>query len=304
MSKVALRSLAVALLAAAPLRSAPGPTKVIGVSLLTLQHQFYRDLRAGLEEKAAVYGWEIEVVAGEFDAARQERQLDGFIARRVDAIVLAPCDSVGIGAGIERANQAGIPVFTADIASTSSAGKVVAHVASDNHRGGRGAGELMVKALGGQGDIVLVTHPGVTSVLDRVRGFKEVVAGAKGIRIVAEVPAWGQRARAASVVEDLLQRLPAVRGIFAINDDSALGAAAAVAAAGKAGRIVIVGYDASPEARQAMRRGLLHGDVVQHPHKIGVLTAEAVRDHLAGKRVPPFIAVETRILTAADVRRQ
>ncbi|HYD40312.1 MAG TPA: substrate-binding domain-containing protein [Anaeromyxobacter sp.] len=298
-----LRCLALALLVAAPIRSAPRPRKVIGVSLLTLQHQFFRDLRTGLEEKAVEYDWDVVVVAGEFDASRQARQVDDFLARHVDAIVVAPCDSVEIGAPIERANKAGVPVFTTDIASTSRLGKVVAHVASDNYAGGRRAGALMVKALGGRGDVVLVTHPGVTSVIDRVRGFKDVVANARGIRILAEVPAWGQRARAAEVVEDLVARLPEVRGVFAINDDSALGALAAVTAAGKAGKVVIIGYDATPEAREAIGRGHLYGDVVQYPYKIGALTIQAVRDHFAGRRVPAFIPVETGVYTVEDARK-
>jgi ribose transport system substrate-binding protein len=302
MSGIALRCLALALLAAAPSRSTAKPTKVVGVSLLTFQHQFFQELRAGIEEKAKDYGYEVIVVSGEFDAARQANQLDDFIARRVDAIIVAPCDSVGIGASIEQANKAGIPVFTTDIASTSSVGQVVAHVASDNYLGGRRAGELMVKALGGQGDIVLITHPGVTSVIDRVRGFKDVVAKAKGIRILAEVPAWGQRAKAASVMEDLLARLPDVRGVFGINDDSALGALAAVTAAGKAGKIVIVGYDGTPEAREAMKKGLVYGDTIQYPRKMGELTLGAVHDHFAGKKLPAWIPVETGVFTAQDAR--
>jgi ribose transport system substrate-binding protein len=211
---------------------------------------------------------------------------------------------VEVGSPIERANKAGIPVFTTDIASTTRLGQVVAHVASDNYLGGRRAGALMVKALGGRGDVVLVTHPGVTSAIDRVRGFKDVVATAAGIRILAEVPAWGQRARAAEVVEDLIAQLPDVRGVFGINDDSALGALAAVTAADKAGKIVIVGYDGTPEAREAIRRGVLYGDVVQYPHRIGALTIGAVHDHLAGKKVPRYLPVDTGVFTAEDARRE
>lgn len=300
----ALRRLALTLLVLCSPPAHARPTRVIGVALLTLQHEFFRELRAGIEQQAKEHGYEVVVVAGEFDAARQARQLDALIDRRVDAIIVAPCDSVEIGASIERANQAGIPVFTTDIASTSSVGRVVAHVASDNHLGGRRAGELMVKALGGRGDIVLVTHPGITSVIDRVNGFKEVVATASGIRILAEVPAWGQRARATAVVEELLARLPSVRGVFAINDESALGAIAAVTAAGRARSVVIVGYDATPEAREAIRRGVLHGDVVQYPRRIGALSVGAVRDHFAGRKVPAYIPVDTGVFTAEDARKE
>jgi ribose transport system substrate-binding protein len=277
--------------------------KVIGVSLLTLQHQFYQDLKAGLDKEAQKNGYELLITAGEFDPAKQANQLDDFIVKKVDAIIVAPCDSAGIGASIEQANKANIPVFTADIASTSNVGKVVSHIASDNYLGGKKAGELMVKALGGKGDVVLITHPGVTSVIDRVRGFKDVVSRAKGIRILAEVPAWGQRAKAASVMEDMLVKLPDVKGVFGINDDSALGALASVEAAGKAGKIVIVGYDATPEAREAMKKGFIYGDTIQYPTKIGELTMAAVRDHFAGKKVRPLVPVEVGVFTAADARK-
>ena len=275
----------------------------IGVTLLTRTHPFYQDLEAGLQEAAKANGYTLLVTAGEFDVAKQKDQVQDFIVRKVDAIIVCPVDSRGIGPAIRKANEAKIPVFTADIASTSSVGKVVAHVASDNYLGGRKAGELMVKALNGQGDIVLITHPGVTSVIDRVRGFKDVVARARGIRILAEVPAWGQRAKAASVMEDLLVRLPNMRGVFGINDDSALGALSAVTAAGKAGKIVIVGYDATAEAREAMRRGLIYGDTIQYPRKMGELTISAVRDHFGGKKLPAWIPVETGVFTAADAQK-
>ncbi len=303
MSKTrAFLAIALSLLALAPVEG-QAKGKVIGVSLLTLQHQFYQDLKAGLEQKAKENGYELVVTAGEFDPAKQANQLDDFIVKKVDAIIVAPCDSAGVGASIEQANKAGIPVFTADIASTSATGKVVSHVASDNYLGGKKAGELMVKALGGQGDVVLITHPGVTSVIDRVRGFKDVVAKAKGIRILAEVPAWGQRAKAASVMEDMLVKLPNLKGVFGINDDSALGALAAVEAAGKAGKIAIVGYDATPEARDAMKKGFLYGDTIQYPKQIGELTMGAVKDHFGGKKVSAVIPVEVGVFTAADAQK-
>src|SRR5438094_822205 len=94
--------------------------KRIGVTLLTEQHGFYQALRAGLEQSAGDRGYQLFVTSGEFDAARQANQVDEFIAQKVDAIVLCPCDSRAVGASIAQANQAGIPVFTADIANASS----------------------------------------------------------------------------------------------------------------------------------------------------------------------------------------
>ncbi len=274
-------------------QSAPaGDAKTIGVTLLTVQHQFYQDLRAGLEEEAKSLGYKLIITTAEFDSARQANQIDQFIVQKVDAIVVCPCDSRSVGASIVSANEAGIPVFTADIANMSPLGKVVAHVASDNRQGGRVAAKLMAEALDGAGKVAILTHPEVTSVMDRVAGFKEGLADHSEIEIVAELSAEGKRDRAVRVTEDLLQSHRDLAGIFAINDDSALGALAAVEAAGKAKQITIVGYDATPEAREKIKSGAIYGDVIQNPRQIGKLTIQTIHDALQGRKVPAVIPVE------------
>ena len=147
-------------LAAFPALAAP---KTIGVTLLTREHQFYRDLEAALVSEAQKFGYKVTVTAGEFDAGRQAAQIDDFISRKVDALVVAPCDSLAVGSSIAAANKAGIPVFTVDIANLSIQGKVVAHVASDNTEGGRQAGMLMAKALNGRGKVVILNLPRLKS---------------------------------------------------------------------------------------------------------------------------------------------
>lgn len=256
--------------------------KRIGVTLLTAQHAFYQDLRAGLEAGAAARGYQLLVTTGEFDAARQANQIDEFLVQKVDAIVVSPCDSRSVGASIAQANAAGIAVFTADIASTSELGQVVAHVASDNREGGRKAAALMLEALGGAGEVAILSHPEVTSVSDRVAGFKEALAAHPQVRIVAELSAEGKRDKAVKVMEDLLQSHPKLDGVFGINDDSALGALAAIEAAGRLGQVKIVGYDATPEARAKIETGAIYGDVVQDPRRIGELTIEALETYFAG----------------------
>jgi ribose transport system substrate-binding protein len=265
------------------------PAKRIGVTLLTVQHGFYQALRTGLEDAAAAHGYELLITSGEFDAARQANQIDEFIVQKVDAIVVCPCDSRSVGASIAQANEAGIPVFTADIANASPLGEVVAHIASDNHAGGRKAADLLLQALDGHGRVAILSHPEVSSVRDRVDGFKERMAENRGIEIVAELSAEGKRDKAVSVMEDLLQSHPDLNGVFAINDDSALGALAAVEAAGKLGVIQIVGYDATPEARAKIDDGALYGDVVQDPKRIGGLTIEAIASHFRGE--PPAAVI-------------
>ena len=276
--------------------------KTIGVTLLTKQHIFYQDLEKGLLAEAGKTGYQVTVLAAEFDPAKQANQVEDFIAKKVDAIVISPCDSHGVGAAISEANRAHIPVFTADIANLSKEGKVVAHIASDNVEGGRQAGELLAEAISRKGNIAVINHPTVASVLDRVKGFKEVIAKYPDINIVADVSASGQRANAMKVAEDILQKHTDLVGIFGINDDSALGALAAVSAAGKKGKIAIVGYDATPEAKKAIADGGMYGDAVQYPVAIGTLTIRTIADYFAGKPVREYIPVDVGSWTRADTR--
>ncbi|MGE5529477.1 MAG: substrate-binding domain-containing protein [Patescibacteria group bacterium] len=269
----------------------------IGVALLTREHRFYQELEAGLRRQAYLTGYRLTVCYGEFDHIRQSAQVASLIAKKVKALIVAPCDSIAIGQSIIRANKAGIPVFTVDIANLSGKGRVVSHIASDNREGGRLAGTLMAEALKGAGKVVVINHPNVTSVMDRVRNFKEYLRAYPRIEIVADIPAWGQRDRAMAIMEDLLLMLPELKGVFAINDDSALGAATAIEAAGRGGEIVIVGYDGTPEAQRAIDEGRIYGDVIQYPQEIGRLAMIAVRDHFAGRRVQPHIPVPVGVYT-------
>jgi ribose transport system substrate-binding protein len=108
--------------------------KRIGVTLLTREHEFYRDLEAGLKDAADKQGYQLTVTSGDFDLAKQQSQIENFVVQKMDAIIVCPADSKGIGPAIEQANSAGIPVFTADIAAQG--GRVVSHVASDNLQAG------------------------------------------------------------------------------------------------------------------------------------------------------------------------
>jgi len=278
----------------------PAAKVVVGVSLLTRTHPFYQELEAGLREAADQRGWELIVQAGEFDVAKQKDQVQEFLVRKVDAIIISPCDSQSIGTSVQAANAAGIPVFTSDIAVLASEARVECHVASDNVEGGRLAGEAMAEALGGQGSVAIIDHPEVESVIQRVAGFEEAIGSHAGIEIVAKLPGRGVKDVAFRTAEDILLAHPELDGIFGINDDSALGALAAVEKAGRAGRVTIVGFDAIPEAREAIAAGRLHADVIQQPGLIGRKTIEAVADHLAGKPVPPSVLIPCDLYTQAS----
>jgi ribose transport system substrate-binding protein len=280
---------------------AAGGTR-IGVSIQNREAQFYQDMESGMKSAAAKHGYTVDVVDASRDNAKQQSQVEDFISRKVAAIVLTPYDSQAIGSAIVEANKAGIPVFTADIANTSSQGTVVSHIASDNVQGGAQAAKLMCAALHGSGQVAILDEPEVTSVQDRVKGFRAGLSGCPGVTVVADIDGGGERAKASSATEDILQAHKALAGIFGINDDSALGAATAVDAAGLTGKIAVIGYDATPEARAAIKAGTMYGDAIQHPDEIGAKTIDAIALSFAGKVVPKRIAVPVGTFTKADAK--
>lgn len=281
--------------------AAPG-AKTIGVSIQDSEAQFYQSMEAGMQAEAAKYGYKVTFVDANRDSSKQQSQVEDFISKKVDAIVLTPADSQAIGSAIAEANNANIPVFTADIASTSKQGKVVSHIASDNVQGGEQAGKLMCKATGGSGSVAIIDQPEVTSVQDRVKGFKTALAqNCPNVKIVADVDAGGTRDKASSDMGDILQAHKDLKGVFGVNDDSALGAMTAVRAAGLSG-IAIVGYDATPEARTAIKNGQMAGDAIQSPDTIGKLTIDAIHDYFGGKKVPARIEVPVGTYTKANAK--
>ena len=268
--------------------------KTIGVTLLTRAHVFYKDLEEGLKNEAAKFGFELIITSGDFDLGKQNNQLEDFITRKVDAIIVCPVDSRGVGPAIKKANEAKIPVFTADIASQE--GEVVCHVASDNVAGGRLAGEYLAKQLKGKGNVAIIGQPTVTSVLDRTQGFKEAIAKYQDIKIVADMNAEGVRDKAMQVTSDILQAHPDLDGIFGINDDSALGALDAVQQY-KRMNVKIVGYDATPPAIDAIIKDTpLKADVIQYPKKIGETTIDKIKEYFSGVQVPKVVPVEVGIV--------
>jgi ribose transport system substrate-binding protein len=269
-------------------------SKTIGVSLLTRQHVFYKDLEEGLNTAAAKEGYELVLTSGDFDLGKQSSQIEDFITRKVDAIIISPVDSRGIGPAIRKANDANIPVFTADIAAQE--GNVVSHIASDNVAGGRLAGEYLAKILSGKGNIAVIDQPTLTSVLDRVQGFKDAIAKYPDMKIVADVNGEGRRDKAIEVASDILQAHHDLNGIFGINDDSALGALDAVQQFNRKD-VNIVGYDATPPAVDAiLKETALKADVIQYPKKIGETTIGEIKQYFSGTSVPKVVPVEVGIV--------
>ncbi|MCW3051033.1 MAG: hypothetical protein JWN14_203 [Chthonomonadales bacterium] len=274
--------------------------KTIGVSVLTLENPFFKIMGDAMKAEGEKNGFEVIVTSGEQDAAKQKDQVSDFITKKVSAIVLCPCDSRSIGTAIVAANNAHIPVFTADIASLDKVGTVVSHIATDNYEGGKLAGKAMIEALNGKGKVAIIDYPEAESVIQRTKGFKEVLAGAPGLQIVAQLDGRAHRDDSYKVAQDILQKNSDLAGIFCINDPTAFGAIAAIEKAGRQGKVKIISFDGQLEAKQAVKDGKIYAEPIQYPDKIGQMTIQSIVKYMAGDTVKTPVLIPTTLYTKAD----
>jgi ribose transport system substrate-binding protein len=277
---------------------------VIGVSLLTQDDEFYKALKKGLEDQASVDKVTVKIESADKDLSKQVNQVQDFVTQGVDAIIVCPVDSQGIGSAIADANSHKIPIFTADIASKS--GTVVCHIASDNVQGGSLDGDYVGKTLlKGKGNVAIIDLSTITSVQDRVKGFKDAISKYPGIKIVADVDVpYAKRENALQKATDLLTSHPDIDVIFGINDPVALGTLSSLKEANNT-KTLVVGFDAVPEAQNYISSGTsqLKADAIQYPDLIGKTTVDTVVNALNGNKVPATIAVPTGLVTADSFKK-
>ena len=180
-------------------------------------------------------------------------------------------------------------------------------MATDNYAGGRQAGVAMLEALGGRGGKILILSFDVAaSCLARVKGFREVIdahnthrPNAK-IEIVAELPGEAAREPSLRGTADTLEKNPDLVGVFAINDPSALGAVAAIEAAGKQDQIKVIGFDGQKIGRQAIKEGKIYADPIQFPKKMGSLAVQQMVKYFDGEVPPAQIPIATSLYRKAN----
>ena len=292
--------LTLALTAAFSLAAGMASAKSIGISVLTLQNPFFKVIVDNVTAEAAKSGYDVLAVSAEFDPGAQNNQVNDFIVKKVDAIILTPADSKAVAPAIKKATEAGIPVFTADIACMADDCGVVAHIATDNYAGGRQAGKAMHEALGGKGKVAIIDHPEVESVILRTKGFQDELKELNsGIEIVGSWPGKGSKDVSFSVAQEILQAHGDLNGFFCINDPSALGALAALEIAKKTD-VKIVGFDGMPEGKQAIKEGKIFADPIQYPDKIGQITVQTIMQYFAGEKVEPQVLIPTGLYYKAD----
>jgi ribose transport system substrate-binding protein len=277
---------------------------------MTSENPFFVELAQAAAAEAAQNGFTVELVSGDKKAENQARQVQDFISKKVDAILLTPCNAQLVSAPIKEANKAGIPVFTADTGCLDPSAKVVSHVATDNYSGGKQAGHAMIEALDGRGGKILILSFDVAqSCLARVKGFREVINAhneAKAdslIQIVAELPGEASREPSSRATADTLEKNGDLVGVFAINDPSALGAVAAIEAASKQSQIKVIGFDGQKIGKQAIKEGKIYADPIQFPKKMGRMIVQQMVKYFDGETPPPLIPIPTSLYRRADAEK-
>jgi ribose transport system substrate-binding protein len=274
--------------------AAPGAVTV-GLSISTMNNPFFVALRDGAQAEAKRIGINLITVDAQNDAAKQIAGVEDLIQKRVPVILLNPTDSDAVANVVKEATAAGIKVISLDRAVNGAT--VSSHIASDNAVGGRMAGDYLLKQLGDKGNLVeLEGIPGSSAARERGAGFAAAIADKPGVKLVAEQPANFDRAQGLSVMENILQGTQDIQGVFAQNDEMALGAQRAIAEAGLK-HVLIVGFDATPDAIAAVKAGTLAATVQQKPDLIGKLGVDTAKLLIDGKSVAPNIPVPLALVT-------
>jgi ribose transport system substrate-binding protein len=267
----------------------------VGLSISTMNNPFFVALRDGAQAEAKAVGINLITVDAQNDAAKQIAGVEDLIQKKVPVILLNPTDSDAVANVVREATAAGIKAISLDRAVNGA--QVSSHIASDNAAGGRMAGEFLLRKLGGEGNLVeLEGIPGSSAARERGKGFESAIAGKPGVKLVTEQPANFDRAQGLSVMENILQGNKDIQGVFAQNDEMALGAQRAIEEAGLK-NVAIVGFDATPDAVAAVKAGKLAATVQQKPELIGKLGVDTAKLLIDGKPVDRNIPVPLALIT-------
>jgi ribose transport system substrate-binding protein len=265
---------------------------------------FYLTMKKGAEAAGKKLGVKV-VFTGSTSAFSPNTQipfLNGAIARKPDAILIAPTDKTALIAPIQRAISAGIPVVTVDTFITRPI--AVTNVSTDNLAGGRAAADALVKAIGGSGDVAAISvNPGISTTDQRAQGFAAELKKYSKVKYLGVQYCNDDQTKASNQTSALLNGHPNLKGIFAMNVVSGNGVTAAVTAAGKAGKVKLVEFDAGPPQVQALKKGTIDALVAQYPYGIGQLGVQLAYKYVTGKRagIKKHYGTGSAIVTRANV---
>jgi len=263
----------------------------IGFSVSTLNNPFFVTLTEGAEEKAEEAGVELIVVDAGDDVAKQASDIEDLISRNISVLIVNPVDSDAVAPAVEDAIEAGIRVIAVDRAVNNV--EVDTTIASDNVAGAEMATEYLVELVGEGGMVAeLEGVPGASATIDRGTGFNNIAS--EMLEVLSSQTANFNRAEGMTVMENILQAHPDLQGVFAHNDEMALGAIEAIEASGR--DIVVIGFDATDDALVSVAAGIMSATVAQQPDLMGATAVEVALRLIDGESVEREMPVAVELV--------
>ncbi|MCI8722605.1 MAG: D-ribose ABC transporter substrate-binding protein [Ruminococcus sp.] len=264
----------------------------IGLSVSTLNNPFFVSLAEGAEAAAEKEGVKLAVADAGDDSAKQQNDIEDLISRNVSVLIVNPVDSDAVAPAVQNALSQGIKVISVD--RVVNGVDVHCQIASDNVAGAKMATEYLIEQIGKGAKVAeLEGVPGASATIDRGAGFHE--AADKDLDVVASQSANFDRAEGMTVMENILQSDSSIKGVFAHNDEMALGALQAIAATRK--DIKVVGFDATDDAVNEVEAGRMTATVAQKPELMGETAVLTAIKLIAGEEVEKSLPVEVELVT-------
>lgn len=262
----------------------------IGFSVSTLNNPFFVTLSEGAKEKAEEEGAELIVVDAGDEAAKQASDIEDLISKNISVLIVNPVDSDAVAPAVKDAVSKGIKVISVD--RVVNGVDVDCAIASDNVAGAEAATEYLVSLIGEGAKVAeLEGVSGASATIDRGQGFHNVADDK--LNVVSKQTANFNRSEGMTVMENMLQADSGIQGVFAHNDEMALGAIEAIGNR----NIVVVGFDATDDALNAVKSGKMAATVAQKPDLMGATAVETALKILNGESVEKEIPVEVELIT-------
>ncbi|GAA0365928.1 hypothetical protein GCM10010319_49800 [Streptomyces blastmyceticus] len=266
----------------------------LGLALSTMNNPFFVGIKEGAQAEAKARGLKINITDAQNDPTQQINQMETFTSQNVKAAVINPVDSDAAVPAVGVANRADVPVISID--RGVNGGKVGSTIASDNVAGGRLAAKALAEAVGGKGKVAFLEGlPGTSAARERGKGFEEGIRAWPGIEVVARQPADFDRTKGMDVMANMLQAHGDIAGVFAANDEMALGASKALGSA--SGKVKVVAFDGTPDGIAAVRDGALTATVAQQPRLLGKQAVDWAVRAAEGKPLPREVKVPVVLVT-------
>lgn len=276
-------------------------TKIV-FAVSTLNNPYFISLRDGAQAAAAQQeGVTVEVVDAQNDATTQQNQLANAVTQGADAVLINPVDSKAAAAAVQPALDADIPVVAVDRSVQDE--QVTSTVRSDNVAGGKKAANALAESIDETGKVITLQGvPGTSASRQRGKGFDQGIEPYSDIDVAAKQPANFSRTEALNVTTNLLQSNPDVTGVFAENDEMALGAVQALSDRTKQ-EVEVVGFDGTEEGMKAVANGEMAATIAQQPTKLGETAVNLAEKAVSGENVPEQRSVEVKTVTKQNVEK-